>query len=287
MEQPIALATERTRAVTTHQRQRKKDDEGCRGLQHHRLSIRDFTDSTTLSSRNTGVVEIMILHVCDKCIYSKTKWLLAMEIGRNTLQHLHPGMDFQSTRGNVQIILETSTGEDRTIVQDCSHIDPTLSDMELTLNHQTAVFSRLLLRYGLWDILSQQKQLEFLKQDSNGIDWRQCSFTMLRGRLTDHFATRTKPLPLMDINKSEISTPRDSNQGSPTTTGVTSYNQLGRSRKPNLTRSQSSIPRVAQSLLHFNSPSVLSSPFTPLTHDMLLAALEIYPSSSSTLPPTS
>ncbi|EGF78904.1 hypothetical protein BATDEDRAFT_26309 [Batrachochytrium dendrobatidis JAM81] len=278
------------RATTNHKEHVK--DSGVRwGLQLHKLSIRDFTDSPALSSINTGVVEIMVLHACDKCIYSKTKWLLAMDMGRNALQHMHPGMQQLLPQEDVQIVLENLSGKDISNVPDYSNIDPTLNDMALATHHQTAVFSRLLLRYNLWEAIADSDYPNVPKQPGDAVDWKMCSFTMLRKRLADHFATQSKPLSLLDINKVAIQ-PSHHSKSIPSRTSIVRHGQAHRDRSHTSVYLQPDVSEVipiqqqrdATEVHPYTEPtSALNSPFTPLTHDILQANLSTLSPITSTL----
>ncbi|KAJ3219965.1 hypothetical protein HK099_004489 [Clydaea vesicula] len=116
--------------------ERKQDDLKRASLSYSQLSISEFVDDTTLDSNsgNIGVVELMIIHAGDKCIFSKTNKHL------NLLQN-----NLKSEE--LSIVLETESGDDVDLIRDMKQfginmilfiwlnlvLDPSINSIEKSL----------------------------------------------------------------------------------------------------------------------------------------------------------
>jgi hypothetical protein len=56
------------------------------------MSISEYGESVELNSENVGVVELMVLVVCDKCIESKNKYLIGLELESHRLKVDNPAL---------------------------------------------------------------------------------------------------------------------------------------------------------------------------------------------------
>ncbi|KAJ3102944.1 hypothetical protein HDU97_000183 [Phlyctochytrium planicorne] len=170
------------------------------------LSISDFTDSgvdANVSSANIGVVEIMLLVLCDKVIYQKIKWMLAMDMAAaaaKQLQVVHPTTESY-------VILETEDGNQSTFITDYSGFDKSVDDIEKNLLRQVTVLHQTLRRYNLAEGKPNElcgylntaelhgfyPNLDFQDQ----IPWKLISFSNLRKKLVDLFSKQTGTTPLI------------------------------------------------------------------------------------------
>ncbi|KAL2913849.1 hypothetical protein HK105_206583 [Polyrhizophydium stewartii] len=213
-----------------------------RGRPLAKLSIRQLAGSAALSSLNTGVVEVMALHACDKCIYSKTKcvlklWLLAMDIARNALLHLNPGLA-QPTE-TINVVLETAAGTE----------------------------------------ISTVPNNTYMASPDEPLQWTACSFTTIREELVALFAAQPAPIAFQGaIRKAAPDNYRTAGptvcDDPPATSSRASTTIMAASRRYRAAPSdgplpRASIPRVVQSVSWIDADSNQPSPFTPLTHDLL------------------
>lgn len=94
------------------------------------------------------VVELMILHTCDKCIFSKSKWILSMDMVAAASKHLNINAE-ATMEEEVNLILETDDGTQFSKVKNLTRFDSSIVDIERQLLRQVSIFSQLLWRYGL------------------------------------------------------------------------------------------------------------------------------------------
>ncbi|KAJ1567604.1 hypothetical protein HK405_005412 [Cladochytrium tenue] len=170
--------------------------QGPRVMSLGTLSISNFAGlprrSGKVSSANFGVVELMVLVACDKVIYQKIKWILAMDMVLAARRHLRLYPEGEENESKLVVVLETEEGDQQAHVPDISGFDKAIDDLEATLMRQLAVFSQLLRRYGLLEVL--QNHYPGMPLDPI-LPWTQLSFTRLRRQLAEHFASRDDTLP--------------------------------------------------------------------------------------------
>ncbi|KAJ3397450.1 hypothetical protein HDU92_007839 [Lobulomyces angularis] len=169
--------------------ERKQDNLKRASLSYSQLSISEFVDDTTLDSNsgNIGVVELMIIHAGDKCIFSKSKWILAMGMCMAANKHLNLLQNNLKSE-ELSIVLETESGDDVDLIRDMKQfvLDPSINSIEKSLYLQVSIFTRLLIKYNLIDVdvlnyldpNSKNKQKYLLK--STQINWKLVSFTKIR-----------------------------------------------------------------------------------------------------------
>jgi len=86
-----------------------------------KLHISELSGISTelLNSLNFGIVETMILQVCDQCILTKTKWILAKELELNGLIQrnlMENSMTSEEYKEEESIILEKEDGTNTMII---------------------------------------------------------------------------------------------------------------------------------------------------------------------------
>ncbi|KAL3899279.1 MAG: hypothetical protein SGCHY_002158 [Lobulomycetales sp.] len=111
------------------------------------LSIKEFVGlETGAHSGNFGVVELMLLHACDRCIFSKAKWILAMDMCIAKNKELH-----EKARGirQFKVVLETEDGQEIMVSGDSRDYDSSLRDIEKSLLLSVSVFSQQLWKYNV------------------------------------------------------------------------------------------------------------------------------------------
>jgi hypothetical protein len=99
-------------------------------LQLETLSIKEFAANDKAHSLNYGVVELMILHACDRAIFSKQKWILAMDltISRERKQGTHlPRKEI--------VVLETEDGLDTfNVLENVTKMDEATRQLDLSVS---------------------------------------------------------------------------------------------------------------------------------------------------------
>ncbi|KAI8995151.1 hypothetical protein BC832DRAFT_596051 [Gaertneriomyces semiglobifer] len=113
-------------------------------LQIKPFSIQEFVGTKKLP--RDAIVEIMIIHLCDKCAYLKEKYILSLEIAAAAADHLYPGA---RTRKTVRIAAESDDNQEVKNVPDFSHIDASIKNIEKLLDHQFSLLMRLAWRHDL------------------------------------------------------------------------------------------------------------------------------------------
>jgi hypothetical protein len=116
-----------------------------KSLSLSQLSIKEFTDSDAAHSGNMGIVELLILHACDRAIFSKQKWILAMDMFIAAQKRLHP---LRTLLRDFSILLETEEGIETFAVLDSSS-SPSVQEVEKTLNLSVSVLSQQLYKYSV------------------------------------------------------------------------------------------------------------------------------------------
>ncbi|KAJ3414866.1 hypothetical protein HDV05_005930 [Chytridiales sp. JEL 0842] len=165
-----------------------------RVMTHSRMSISTFagtsTEDATLSTLNTGVVEIMFLVVCDKIIYQKIKLIIAMDMAGATVKHLKLTPD--QAKKTCQVVLETEEGTQTTTFTDYHGSDDIINDLESVLLGQVSVLNQLLRQYNLKDEI--QKLYPTIDMSKSVLPWKQICFTRLRRELTEIFRRQAQPM---------------------------------------------------------------------------------------------
>ncbi|KAJ3220342.1 hypothetical protein HDU67_000009 [Dinochytrium kinnereticum] len=150
------------------------------------LSISDFTDSKLdgrISSSNVGVV-------CDKVIYQKIKWMLAMDMAAAAAKQLQ----VETMNSELQITLETEDGCQVATITQYTGFDISVDDIERNLIRQVSVLFQTLQRYNL--LRDVQAFYPSITMETS-LAWQLISFTHLRRRLVDLFSKQTHTTPLI------------------------------------------------------------------------------------------
>ncbi|KAJ3177185.1 hypothetical protein HDU85_005963 [Gaertneriomyces sp. JEL0708] len=113
-------------------------------LQIKPFSFQEFVGTKKLP--RDAIVEIMIIHLCDKCAYLKEKYILSLEIAAAAADHLYPGA---RTRKTVMVAAESDDNQEVRNVADFSHIDASIKNIEKLLDHQFSLLMRLAWRHDL------------------------------------------------------------------------------------------------------------------------------------------
>lgn len=139
------------------------------------LSIKEFVGlETGAHSGNFGVVELMLLHACDRCIFSKAKWILAMDMCIAKNKELH-----EKARGirQFKVVLETEDGQEIMVSGDSrdygivlpvtfnivNNVDSSLRDIEKSLLLSVSVFSQQLWKYNVMQGIRRDSGSQSLK----------------------------------------------------------------------------------------------------------------------------
>jgi hypothetical protein len=119
-----------------------------KSLSLSQLSIKEFAVSDTAHSGNFGIVELLILHACDRAIFSKQKWILSMDMYIASKSRAKDvGADLNR---DISIVLETPEGIETFNVPDSSSISSiSMQEVERTLNLSVSVFSQQLWKYNV------------------------------------------------------------------------------------------------------------------------------------------
>ncbi|KAI9203986.1 uncharacterized protein BJ171DRAFT_507281 [Polychytrium aggregatum] len=148
-----------------------------RGIPLAKLSISDFVGmpKDKAHSLNIGVVEIMILNLCDKCAETKLKWILS--------EAMAAGKCSRTGEAPQRIVLETESGTDYQLVSPVHDGEDgaSLDEIEKLLIWQSTLFASTLRRYNLLQALLDRDALV------EPLDWRACSFTFIRKVLVGVF----------------------------------------------------------------------------------------------------
>ncbi|KAJ3193243.1 hypothetical protein HK101_005179 [Irineochytrium annulatum] len=134
------------------------EESGAKRPDHNSSNSRYIAISYGLNvpSPPSTVVEIMCLVVCDKVIYQKVKYMLAMDMTKAAYAQLQlPATSPKSADGKpdepVPVTLETEDGEQVAEIVQFKAFDKSVDEIERTLVRQVSVFGQLLRRYGLLD----------------------------------------------------------------------------------------------------------------------------------------
>jgi len=176
------------------------------------LSISEFTGNAGMNSGNIGVVEVLILHSCDKCIFSKSKWILSMDMINAAKRNLNisAGSDNEENPEFV-VVMETEKGVETTKVRNMSKFDPSIMEIERVLYLQTSIFSQMLIKYGLMTELSQKLVTTPMAANQGQLDWKIYSFTTIRAILVSLFEKRTLITIKLKQNNPALAEMRKSN----------------------------------------------------------------------------
>ncbi|KAI8814016.1 hypothetical protein BJ742DRAFT_788200 [Cladochytrium replicatum] len=162
-----------------------------------KLSISEFTNlpKRKANSGNFGVVELTVIHAAEKCILSKMKWIVAMEISGNTAKRIvsrttsETDSDSESNRNaEIHVVAESEDGLQTIEIIPQVQKDQTILDIEKTLTHRASVLWHLIRTYEL----SQEAGVPISQPH-----WRTISFTKVRKGLLEAFANnRHSPISL-------------------------------------------------------------------------------------------
>ncbi|KAI8813117.1 hypothetical protein BJ742DRAFT_767730 [Cladochytrium replicatum] len=162
-----------------------------------KLSISEFTNlpKRKANSGNFGVVELMVIHAADRCVLSKMKWIVAMEISGNTAKRIisRTTSDFDAEsesklNAELQVVAESEDGLQTIGIIPQVQKDQTIFDIEKALTHQASVLWHLIRRYEL----AEDAGVPYTQPH-----WRTISFTKVRKGLLDLFASnRHSPITL-------------------------------------------------------------------------------------------
>ncbi|KAI8817164.1 uncharacterized protein EV422DRAFT_257793 [Fimicolochytrium jonesii] len=137
------------------------------------------------------VLEVMMIHSCDKCIFVKSKYILALDLASAAANHLFPHGQTQRGKARpkttVRVVLETEEGTEDAEMPDYSSLDPTIADIARTMDHHYAVLLHLLRKHGLVEKL--QPHLPPSANAATLTNWRTLSLTQLRSVLIRLFTT--------------------------------------------------------------------------------------------------
>jgi len=164
------------------------------------LSISEITNTRygVLNRKNTGVVEIMILEACDRCIQSKIKWQLTRAlIAYPSPIDLIPG-EFDD------FVSEIEKGKIEKLSKQKSQ-DKSLDESEQLIYHSINVLYCQLIRNSLFYVLKRfiqaqlnisydEKELDYKKLLTD--NWKRISFTNLKKSLIVHISKQKSFLPL-------------------------------------------------------------------------------------------
>ncbi|ORX81277.1 hypothetical protein BCR32DRAFT_12981 [Anaeromyces robustus] len=164
------------------------------------LSISEITNTRlgVLNRKNTGVVEIMILEACDRCIQGKIKWQLTRALIAYPSPIEIDSDDFE------EFVSEIEKGKIERLSKEKSK-DKSLDETEQLIYHSIHVLYCQLIRNSLFYVLKRfiQAQLN-LTYDENEPDykkiltdnWKKISFTNLKKSLIVHISKQKNFLPL-------------------------------------------------------------------------------------------
>ncbi|KAJ3333701.1 hypothetical protein HDU76_004847 [Blyttiomyces sp. JEL0837] len=124
----------------------------------HLLSISNLAGTERggpYDSNRIGVVEAMCLVACDKVIYQKIKWILAMDMAAAAKP---PQTELESV-DQVSVVMETQDPTNITKMHRLKNPEKSIDDLEKNLFHYVSVLYQLLRRYQLLQRVSDSFQI--------------------------------------------------------------------------------------------------------------------------------
>ncbi|KAI8896108.1 hypothetical protein BC833DRAFT_598880 [Globomyces pollinis-pini] len=224
-------------------------------MNHNAFSVSDFT-ANQLNSKNVGVVEIMIMHLLNKCIQYKERWILSMDIVLASRNHLHRS-SVPTSEDSHKVRLETEEFQRKTL-PDLSHYDNSIYNIEHNIQQNSLILSRLIWRYGI-DL--KCKYLKYQFKDSK-INWKTISYTRLKKDIMDVFKSNNEKLKF-----EYYKCPRDEMICTNANMGLMNHLQhFSKSLKLDIVDGNSN--QTSSTRINDHSDDVSKSPYTPLVHGL-------------------
>ncbi|KAI8907158.1 hypothetical protein EDD86DRAFT_208885 [Gorgonomyces haynaldii] len=154
------------------------------------FNVANFTHG--LTSKQAGVVEIMILHALDKVVFAKDKFLKTVDIVEASKRHLQPTKQHNDETESVQM----EDGSTRQIPVHLATYEKTIYNMEKDLRNANMVLSRLLWSY---EILPIKDNPDMPLNYGDSLNWKQIHYKKLRTQLEDIFSKK----PLLPLNPTQ------------------------------------------------------------------------------------